>query len=78
MISLAKNKLWWVLNPLLKYFYSRLNLYNKPCIEGYNKCRTYRAHAGYVGRVAFTEEGDRLFTVGGYDKTIIQWKRLGI
>lgn len=34
----------------------------------------YRAHAGYIGRVAFDHEAKYMFSLGGNDKALIQWK----
>lgn len=53
----------------------RVNIFNNPWLVDFNKERTLRGHSGHVGRVAFTNDGEYLITVGGYDRTIIQWKR---
>ena len=34
----------------------------------------YRAHAGYIGRICFDHKGEYLFSLGGNDKALIQWK----
>jgi len=51
--------------------YGLVNLFNDPCIKG--KPRSYRGHSEHVTKVLFS--GDYLFSVGGYDQTLMQWKR---
>ena len=53
----------------------RINIYNYPCSEETNKYRSLRGHIGHVGRLLFSEDGEYLFSYGGFDKTTIQWKR---
>jgi len=40
--------------------------------------RSYRAHSEHVVRVRFGRGilSDYLFTVGGYDQTLMQWKKV--
>lgn len=52
-----------------------LNLFRYPCLSTKHKARSYAGHSEHVVRALFTPEADRIFTIGGYDKTIIQWKR---
>lgn len=52
----------------------RVTIYNNPCLPEYNKGRVLRGHAGHIGRVAFTDEGEIMFSNGGYDRTTIQWR----
>ena len=52
-----------------------LNIYNYPVVNLKHKARSYAGHSEHVVRSLFTPEGDKLFTIGGYDKTIIQWRR---
>ena len=56
----------------------RVNIYNNPCLVDFNKERTFRGHSGHVGRIAFTPDGEYMFSVGGYDHTVIQWKRVNL
>ena len=37
--------------------------------------RSYRGHSEHVTKVCFNSDGEYLFSVGGYDQTIMQWKR---
>lgn len=39
--------------------------------------RSFRAHSEHVVRVRFGREGlkEYLFSVGGYDQTLMQWKQ---
>lgn len=47
---------------------------NPPCMRNKEFVDKYRAHAGYIGRICFDHEGRYLFSLGGNDKTLIQWK----
>lgn len=57
--------------------YGLVNLYHDPCLEGYNKARSYRGHSEHVVRIKFSQDGKYMISNGGYDQTIIQWKRDG-
>lgn len=48
-----------------------VNLFNFPARPG-NKPRSYKAHSEFVTNVLQT--GEFVYTVGGYDQTVIQWK----
>lgn len=52
-----------------------VNIYRYPCNENTVESRSYAAHSEHVLRVEFTEDGKRMFTIGGQDKAIIQWKK---
>lgn len=48
-----------------------VRVFRDPVRKGH-KCRTYRGHSEFVTNCIF--KGDRIFTVGGYDQTLMQWK----
>ena len=48
-----------------------LNIYRYPCLSVKHKARSYAGHSEHVVRALFTPEADRIFTIGGYDKTVI-------
>jgi WD40 repeat protein len=52
-----------------------LNVFRYPCLSVKHKARSYGGHSEHVVRAKFTPEADRIFTIGGYDKAVIQWKR---
>lgn len=52
-----------------------LNVFRYPALSAKHKARSYAGHSEHVVRAIFTPEADRIFTIGGYDKTVIQWKR---
>jgi WD40 repeat protein len=52
-----------------------LNIYRYPCLSTKHKARSYAGHSEHVVRALFTPDAERIFTIGGYDKTVIQWKR---
>lgn len=52
-----------------------LNVFRYPCLTTKHKARSYAGHSEHVVRALFTPEADRIFTIGGYDKAVIQWKR---
>lgn len=51
-----------------------VNIYNYPCGKG-AKCVALRGHAEHVPKVGFSNDGYYLFSVGGKDKAVIQWKK---
>eukprot|EP01017_Pseudomicrothorax_dubius_P011129 TRINITY_DN1410_c0_g2_i4.p1 TRINITY_DN1410_c0_g2~~TRINITY_DN1410_c0_g2_i4.p1 ORF type:complete len:105 (-),score=10.02 TRINITY_DN1410_c0_g2_i4:56-370(-) len=50
-----------------------LNLYRNPVAEG-NKALSYRAHSEHVVRAIFDQKDTHVFSVGGFDKAVMQWK----
>ena len=48
-----------------------LNIFRYPCLSSKHKARSYGGHSEHVVRAIFTEDTQRLFTIGGYDKTVI-------
>ena len=52
-----------------------LNIYNYPVVSLKHKARSYSGHSEHVVRCLFTPDASKIFTVGGYDRTLIQWKR---
>lgn len=50
-----------------------VNIFRWPCLNG-AACKSYRGHSEHVTRVQFTADGSRLFSLGGYDQTVMQWK----
>ena len=53
--------------------YGLVNLYRNPCLEG-AKANSYRGHSEHVVRVRFDNSDQRLYSIGGYDRTIMQWR----
>ena len=51
-----------------------VSLWNNPCRPGANP-RCYRGHSEHVVRAKFSSSGDRLFSIGGYDQTVMQYKK---
>lgn len=55
-----------------------INVFEYPVPEGrvaQNCGRSYAGHSEHVVRVEFSADGQRMFSVGGQDKALIQWKR---
>jgi len=52
-----------------------LNVYRYPSLSVKHKARSYAGHSEHVVRSIFTPEADKIFTIGGYDKAVIQWRR---
>lgn len=52
-----------------------LNIYRYPVVSLKHKARSYAGHSEHVVRSIFTPDASRIFTVGGYDKAVIQWRR---
>jgi len=51
-----------------------VNIYNFPCGKG-AKCISLRGHSEQVPRIVFSNGDEYIFSVGGNDKAIIQWKK---
>eukprot|EP01006_Ploeotia_vitrea_P044073 TRINITY_DN66802_c4_g1_i1.p1 TRINITY_DN66802_c4_g1~~TRINITY_DN66802_c4_g1_i1.p1 ORF type:complete len:807 (-),score=500.45 TRINITY_DN66802_c4_g1_i1:110-2446(-) len=54
--------------------YGNVNLYRYPCAEQGNEHIVLKGHASHVMNVRFANDGKRMWTVGGEDKTILQWR----
>ena len=52
-----------------------LNIFRYPIMSNKHKARSYGGHSEHVVRALFTPTADRIFTIGGYDKTVIQGTR---
>jgi WD40 repeat protein len=50
-----------------------VNLLRYPCLKG-GKPVSFAGHSEHVVRVKFDAEDKHLFSIGGYDRTLIQWK----
>jgi len=50
-----------------------VNIQRHPCLHGC-KPKSYVGHAEHVVRVKFDPKGEYLYSVGGEDRTLIQWK----
>lgn len=48
-----------------------MRIFNNPCLTGHRP-RSYRGHSEFVTNAVFA--GNKIFTVGGYDQTLMQWK----
>lgn len=53
--------------------YGLVCLYNNPCLEKHNSGK-YRGHSEHVTRVKFSDDSKYLFSVGGQDQVMIQWR----
>ena len=51
-----------------------VNIYRNPARKGHTP-RSYRAHSEHVVRARFTAGGDKIVSIGGYDKTIMIWQK---
>lgn len=51
-----------------------VTLFRDPCRKG-GKPRCFRGHSEHVVRTIFSEDDGYLFSIGGYDQTLMQWKR---
>lgn len=51
-----------------------VNIYRNPCLNLKHKARSYAGHSEHVVRSVFSQDCKRMFTVGGYDKAVVQWK----
>jgi WD40 repeat protein len=51
-----------------------VNVYNYPVEHATDASRSFSAHSEHVVRVEFSRDGKRLFSLGGQDKTLVQWR----
>lgn len=51
-----------------------VNIFRDPCRNG-SIPYSLRGHSEHVVRVAFSPDDDYIFSVGGYDQTLMQWRR---
>ena len=49
-----------------------VRIFNDPCLPGHQP-RSFRGHSEFVSGIIF--HGDYIMSVGGYDQTLMQWKR---
>lgn len=54
--------------------YGLVNLFRNPARDG-SKPRCYRGHAEHVVRVAFNSDGSYAYSIGGFDQTLMIWKK---
>lgn len=54
--------------------YGLVNFYRSPAREDH-KARSYRGHSEHVTRVKFMADDKFCISTGGYDQTVIQWKK---
>lgn len=54
--------------------YGLVSVWRNPARKGH-KPISLRGHSEFVVRVAFSADDSYLFTIGGYDQTLMQWKR---
>ena len=50
-------------------------VYNYPVCDSTHEARAYSGHSEHVVRAKFTPDNQNIFTIGGQDKALIQWKR---
>jgi WD40 repeat protein len=54
--------------------YGLVQLFRNPARHG--ACpRSYRGHSEHVVRVAYNADGSKVYSVGGYDQTMMVWKK---
>eukprot|EP00826_Nyctotherus_ovalis_P024590 TRINITY_DN189_c0_g1_i1.p1 TRINITY_DN189_c0_g1~~TRINITY_DN189_c0_g1_i1.p1 ORF type:complete len:694 (+),score=220.79 TRINITY_DN189_c0_g1_i1:111-2192(+) len=51
-----------------------VNIYYNPCREG-SQAKSFKGHSEHVVRVRFSADDSRIYSIGGQDKAIIQWKK---
>jgi WD40 repeat protein len=53
-----------------------VNLYNFPAVkDGHSKCKALRGHSEHVVRTLFSNDDSHIYSVGGFDRTLMQWKK---
>jgi len=54
--------------------YGLVNIFRNPCRKGHTPV-SLRGHSEHVVRIAFNSNDTHLFSIGGYDQTLMQWLR---
>lgn len=54
--------------------YGLVNVFRNPVRDGHQPI-SLRGHSEHVLRVAFHNDDTQLFSIGGYDQTLMQWKK---
>lgn len=54
-----------------------INVYHYPALDWSHEPVSYTGHSEHVTRAVFNKAGTKMFTVGGQDKTLIQWRLAG-
>jgi WD40 repeat protein len=54
--------------------YGLVNIFRNPALKGH-KPISLRGHSEHVVRVSFGADDSYLFSIGGYDQTLMQWRR---
>jgi len=54
--------------------YGLVSLFRDPCRSG-GQPRCFRGHSEHVVRVKFGAGDSYLYSIGGYDQTLMQWKK---
>ena len=52
-----------------------LNIWNYPVLDNTHESSSYTGHSEHVVRAIFNDAGNKLWTVGGQDKSLIQWRK---
>ena len=45
-----------------------------PCVKAGSKFKEYKGHSEHIPNVRFSSDGNRVFSVGGLDKAVIQFE----
>jgi len=52
-----------------------VNVYRNPCRDN-AKSIYFKGHSEHVVRGRFSKDDKKIYSVGGYDQTILQWKMI--
>lgn len=51
-----------------------VRLFNCPAVKQRAECARYGGHSSHIMMARFTTDGRRVISVGGWDRTVIQWR----
>jgi WD40 repeat protein len=54
--------------------FGKVKLFRYPCVTAGAIHKEYRGHSSHVTNVKFSKDGKYVYSVGGNDRTVIQWK----
>ncbi|CAG9465779.1 unnamed protein product [Pedinophyceae sp. YPF-701] len=58
--------------------YSTVRLFNYPCVWDDAPCREFMGHSSHVSDIRFSHDDRRVFSVGGNDQAVLQWRTIGV
>ena len=56
----------------------KVHLFNYPCVIEDAPGHAFKGHASHVSNIRFSADDKRVFSTGGHDRSLFQWKTHGV